>query len=123
VHCKIIADTKSGTPGANSVKVKGVITWVSELDALSAELRLYDRLFMDSSPDSGGKDFLSALNPDSLKVVDAKLEPSLKKAKAAERFQFERIGYFIADAIDHKSEVPVFNRITGLKDSWGTRAE
>ena len=123
VHCKIIADTKSGTPGANSVKVKGVITWVSELDALSAELRLYDRLFMDSSPDSGGKDFLSALNPDSLKVVHAKLEPSLKKAKAAEKFQFERIGYFIADAMDHSSEKPVFNRITGLKDSWGTRAE
>jgi glutaminyl-tRNA synthetase len=96
---------------------------VSELDALSAELRLYDRLFMDSSPDSGGKDFLSALNPESLKVVHAKLEPSLKKAVAAERFQFERIGYFIADAIDHKSEEPVFNRITGLKDSWGTRAE
>jgi glutaminyl-tRNA synthetase len=123
IHCKIIPDTRSGTPGANSVKVKGVITWVSELDALSAELRLYDRLFMDSSPDSGGKDFLNALNPDSLKVVQAKLEPSLRKAVAGQRFQFERIGYFIADAIDHKSEAPVFNRITGLKDSWGTRSE
>jgi glutaminyl-tRNA synthetase len=123
IHCKIIPDTRSGTPGANSVKVKGVITWVSELDALSAELRLYDRLFMDSSPDSGGKDFLNALNPDSLKVVQAKLEPSLRKAVAGQRFQFERIGYFIADAIDHKSEAPVFNRITGLKASWGTRSE
>lgn len=120
VHCKIIADTRSGTPGANSVKVKGVITWVSELDAMSAELRLYDRLFMDSSPDSGGKDFLSALNPESLKVVHAKLEPSLKKALPGERFQFERIGYFIADAVDHQAQQPVFNRITGLKDSWVT---
>jgi glutaminyl-tRNA synthetase len=123
VHCKIIADTRSGTPGANSVKVKGVITWVSELDAMSAELRLYDRLFMDSSPDSGGKDFLSALNPESLKVVHAKLEPSLKKALPGERFQFERIGYFIADAVDHQAQQPVFNRITGLKDSWGSRGE
>lgn len=118
VLAKIIPDTKSGTPGANSVKVKGVITWVSQLDALDAQVRIYDRLFIDPQPDAGGKDFLSALNPESLKVVHAKLEPSLKGVPGDQGFQFERHGYFVSDRIDHQATQAVFNRITGLKDSW-----
>jgi glutaminyl-tRNA synthetase len=71
VHAKVIPGTKSGTPGADSVKAKAAITWVSVASGVSAEVRLYDRLFTDPQPDAGGKDFLDALNPDSLKVVTA----------------------------------------------------
>ena len=118
VLANIIADTKSGTPGANTIKVKGVLTWVSQLDALSAEVRIYDRLFNDSQPDAGGKDFLTALNPQSLKISHSKIEPSLKAIQAGKGFQFERHGYFVSDLKDHSELSPVFNRITGLKDSW-----
>ncbi len=118
VLAKIIADTKSGTPGANAIKVKGVITWVSQMDALSAEVRIYDRLFTDPQPDAGGKDFLLAINPDSLKTVQAKVEPSLSAVAGNQHLQFERHGYFVSDRIDHTITSPVFNRITGLKDSW-----
>ena len=82
-------------------------------------MRLYDRLFTDAQPDAGGKDFLTLLNPDSLKVVTAYIEPSLKTAQADDKFQFERFGYFVADRKDHSADRPVFNKITGLKDSWG----
>ena len=119
VHAKVIADTKSGTPGADSVKAKAAITWVAVADGVSAEVRLYDRLFSDPNPDAGGKDFIESLNPDSLKVVTAYVEPSLANAKADDKFQFERHGYFVADRIDHAAGKPVFNRVTGLKDSWG----
>ncbi len=119
VHALLVPDTKSGTPGASAVKVKGVITWVAVADALRAEVRLYDRLFTDPQPDAGGKDFLACLNPNSLKVVQAYLEPSLASAKAEDRFQFERHGYFVADRKDHAASKPVFNQITGMKDSWG----
>ena len=118
VHAKVIAGTKSGTPGADSVKAKAAITWVAVADGVAAEVRLYDRLFSDPQPDAGGKDFIEALNPDSLKVVTAYVEPSLAAAKADEKFQFERFGYFVADRVDHTAGRPVFNRITGLKDSW-----
>ncbi|MDP2015607.1 MAG: glutamine--tRNA ligase, partial [Hydrogenophaga sp.] len=111
--------TKSGTPGADSVKAKAAITWVSVADGVPAEVRLYDRLFSDPQPDAGGKDFIEALNPDSLKVVTAYVEPSLAAAKPDEKFQFERFGYFVADRVDHAAGKPIFNRITGLKDSWG----
>ena len=119
VHCEYLPETKSGTPGADSVKVKAAITWVGVADGLQAEVRMYDRLFTDPQPDAGGKDFLSLLNPDSLKVVTAYVEPSLKAAQADDKFQFERFGYFVADRKDHRSDKPVFNKITGLKDSWG----
>ena len=119
VHAKLIADTKSGTPGSDSVKVKGVITWVACQDAIDAEVRLYDRLFLEAQPDAGGKDFIQALNPSSLKVVHAKLEPSLGSALNGEKFQFERHGYFVADDRDHAAIHPVFNLAVGLKDSWG----
>ncbi|EGI78096.1 glutamine--tRNA ligase/YqeY domain fusion protein [Hylemonella gracilis] len=118
VHAELIPDTKSGTPGADAIKVKGVITWVGVNDGIAAEVRLYDRLFTDPQPDAGGKDFLASLNPDSLKTVAAYVEPSLASAKPDEKFQFERHGYFVADRKDHGAGKPVFNRISGLKDSW-----
>ncbi len=120
VLAKLIPDTKSGTPGADSVKVKGVITWVGADDGVAAEVRLYERLFSDPQPDAGGKDFLACLNPDSLRVVTAYVEPSLAQCSADTRFQFERHGYFVSDRIDHvPGSQPVFNKATGLKDSWG----
>ncbi|MCT9070886.1 glutamine--tRNA ligase/YqeY domain fusion protein [Cupriavidus gilardii] len=119
VHANYLPDTKSGTPGADSVKVKGNIHWVSAQHALQAEVRLYDRLFNDPHPDAGGKNFLDALNADSKRVVTAYLEPGLREARAEDRFQFERHGYFVADRVDSQPGRPVFNRIVGLKDSWG----
>jgi glutaminyl-tRNA synthetase len=119
VQAALVPDTKSGTPGADAIKVKGVITWVSAADAVQAEVRLYDRLFSVPQPDTGEKDFLEELNPDSLKVVTAYVEPSLATAKADDRFQFERHGYFVADRGDHVAGKPVLNKITGMKDSWG----
>ncbi|MDO9004760.1 MAG: glutamine--tRNA ligase/YqeY domain fusion protein [Aquabacterium sp.] len=118
VQAVVVPDTKSGTPGADSVKVKGVITWVSVHEGVAAEVRLYDRLFTEAQPDAGGKDFLASLNPDSKKVVTAFVEPSLAAAVADQKFQFERHGYFVADRKDHAAGKPVFNRVTGLKDSW-----
>jgi len=120
VRANIIKDTKSGTPGADSVKVKGVITWVGVHDGLPAEVRLVDRLFTEEQPDAGGRDFLSVLNPNSLHVTQAVVEPSLARAQPEDRFQFERHGFFVADRLDHQAGGPlVFNRIAGLKDSWG----
>jgi glutaminyl-tRNA synthetase len=118
VRAKLVPDTKSGTPGADKVKVKGTITWVGVADGLKAEVRLYDRLFAVAQPDTGDKDFLEELNADSLKVVTAYVEPSLASAKGDDKFQFERHGYFVADRGDHAADMPVFNRVTGLKDSF-----
>ena len=118
VLAQLIPDTKSGTPGSDSVKVKGVITWVSQNDAVKAEVRLYDRLFTEAHPDAGGKDFLASLNPDSLKVIEAFVEPALVSSQPDDKFQFERHGYFVADRSDHSASKPVFNRCTGLKDTW-----
>jgi glutaminyl-tRNA synthetase len=118
VHAQLIPDTKSGTPGSDAVKVKGVITWVGVNDGVAAEVRIYDRLFTDPQPDAGGKDFLASLNPDSLKVVQAYAEPSLANAAANTHFQFERHGYFVSDRVDHANGKLVFNKITGLKDTW-----
>ena len=119
VHATLIPDTKSGTPGSSSVKVKGVITWVSAHDGLAAEVRMYDRLFLDPQPDAGGKDYLESLNPDSLKTITAIVEPSLATALPDAKFQFERHGYFVADQVDHAADKPVFNFAVGLKDSFG----
>lgn len=98
-------------------KVKGVIHWVSATHGIRAEVRLYERLFTVANPDDGD-DFLQYLNPDSLKVVQAVLEPSLVDAKPEDRYQFEREGYFVADRYDHSREQPVFNRILDLKDGY-----
>ena len=118
VLATVVPDTKSGTPGSDSVKVKAAITWVGAADGLAAEVRLYDRLFSDAQPDAGGKDFLALLNPNSLQVVQAIVEPSLATALPDDKFQFERFGYFVADRQDSAAGKLVFNRITSLKDNW-----
>ena len=118
VQARLIPDTKSGTPGSDSVKVKGVITWVAVADAVLAEMRLYERLFKEAQPESGGVDFLENLNPDSLNVVTAYVEPSLANTPVGQRFQFERHGYFVTDIVDHTAGKAVFNRVTGMKDGW-----
>ena len=119
IRARLIPDTKSGTPGSDAVKVKGVITWVSVVDAIPAEVRLYERLFMDAQPDAGGKDFIENLNPNSLKVMQAVLEPSLASVQPDAKFQFERHGYFVADRVDHQNGKPVFNLAVGLRDGSG----
>ena len=123
VRCTYDPDTKSGTPGAEKVKVKGNIHWVSAKHACAAEVRLYDRLFKVAHPGAGGRDFLQDLNPDSAKVITAQLEPALKDAQPEERFQFERHGYFVADSKDSKPGAPKFNRAVTLRDSWDKAAK
>jgi glutaminyl-tRNA synthetase len=118
VHCDYMPDSKSGTPGADNYKVKGNIHWVSAKHAHAAEVRLYDRLFAVAAPGSGERDFLDDINPQSMAVITAQLEPALKDAAAEDRFQFERHGYFVADRVDSKPGAPVFNRTVTLKDSW-----
>ena len=118
IHCTYDAQTKSGMPESNR-KVKGTLHWVSEKQAVSAEIRLYDRLFTVENPDNveEGKTFKDFLNPDSLKVIHAKIEPSIKTAKILEKYQFERIGYFSVDK-DSTPNNLIFNRVVSLKDSW-----
>jgi glutaminyl-tRNA synthetase len=144
VHCEHYPDSRSGTPGADAYKVKGNIHWVCAVQALQAEIRLYDRLFKVPFPgsrkgreettasveeDDTGKahvaeekadyDFLDDINPDSVRVITAYVEPGLKDAAPEDRFQFERHGYFVADPRDSRPGKPVFNRAVTLKDSWG----
>jgi glutaminyl-tRNA synthetase len=119
VRCRYDPATKSGTPGAESVKVKGNIHWVSARHACAAEVRLYDRLFGVAHPGAGDRDFVLDLNPASRSIIRAQLEPALKEAHPEERFQFERHGYFVADRRDSKAGSPVFNRSVTLRDSWG----
>lgn len=119
VHCEYLPDTKSGTPGAESVKVKGNIHWLSAHESVQAEVRLYDRLFSAAHPGAGDRDFLLDLNPDSRKTVIARVESGLRDAAPGTCFQFERHGYFVADLGDFRAEAPVFNRAVTLRDSWG----
>lgn len=110
IHCTYTEDT--------SKKVKGTLHWVSIKHAIKAEVREYDRLFMDEAPDAHpNKDFMEFINPESLKLVTAYVEPSLKEAKIGDRFQFQRIGYFNVDN-DSTSDRLVFNKTVGLRDSW-----
>ena len=118
VHARIVPNTKSGTPGADAIKVKGTITWVGAQSAVAAEVRLFERLFTQDQPDAGGRDFREALNPHSRRVVQALIEPSLAQSQAEDHFQFERHGYFVADRVDHRPQHPVFNRITTLKEGF-----
>ncbi|WP_425878264.1 glutamine--tRNA ligase/YqeY domain fusion protein [Acinetobacter sp. TWP2-2-3] len=115
LKCSIDPETLGKNPEGR--KVKGVIHWVSATKGVPAEVRIYDRLFTESDPEVGD-DFLANLNPESLKVVQAVIEPALAQAQPEDRFQFEREGYFVADQYDHSSEKPVFNRILDLKDSF-----
>jgi glutaminyl-tRNA synthetase len=108
--------TRTGQPNCGK-KVKGTIHWVSATQAISAEVRLYDRLFTEEEPEKDGRDFKSVLNPRSLETITAHLEPSLAGANASDRFQFERLGYFCLDA-DSRPGTPIFNRTISLKDGW-----
>ena len=108
--------TRTGQPNSGK-KVKGTIHWVSATQAISAEVRLYDRLFTEEEPEKDGRDFKSVLNPRSLETITAHLEPSLAGANASDRFQFERLGYFCLDA-DSRPGTPIFNRTISLKDGW-----
>ena len=115
LKCSIDPDTLGKNPEGR--KVKGVIHWVSATKGVQAEVRIYDRLFNEAAPDADD-DFLQHLNAESLKVVQAVIEPALAQAAPEDRFQFEREGYFVADQHDHTSAKPVFNRILDLKDSF-----
>jgi glutaminyl-tRNA synthetase len=119
VHCNYFADSKSGTPGADTYKVKGNLHWVSCAHALACEVRLYDRLFSTAQPGGGKGNYLDDINPEALRTIAAYVEPSLANAQAEQSFQFERHGYFVADRIDSKPGAPVFNRTVTLRDSWG----
>jgi glutaminyl-tRNA synthetase len=119
VHCTYDEDSKSGSgTEAATRKVKGTLHWVSVPHAVKAEVRLYDRLFSVEDPtEDKEKDFLDFVNPDSLEVITAYVEPSLKEAKLEERFQFQRIGYFCVDR-DSTADKLIFNRTVTLRDNW-----
>ena len=111
-------NSKSGSD-TSGIKVKSAIQWVSAKDAKKIEVRLYDRLYKNESPEG-----LEDLNPNSLTIIkDALIEPAVITDKADVRFQFEREGYFYADPIDYRDENPVFNKIVGLKDSWAKKTK
>ncbi len=117
-------DSRAGLPGADR-KVKGTIHWVSAADAVTVEVRLFDRLFLVPSPDdeSDGKTFRDHLNPESKRVAIGYVEPAAAQVDPETRLQFERVGYFVADRRDHGTDRPVFNRTVGLRDTWAQKAE
>lgn len=119
VQCTYDPKSKSGSGTEESLrKVKGTLHWVSAKHALPVEVRLYDRLFTVESPDTDKeKDFLEFINPDSLNIITALVEPSLANSKIGEQFQFQRMGYFNVDR-DSTPKKLVFNRTVGLRDSW-----
>ena len=120
LNCTYDPTTKSGSPTAVERKVKGTIHWVSAKEASEVEVRLYDRLFVSENPENAaeGKTFLDNINPNSVRVVRARVEPELAKQPAGSRVQFERNGYFCADIKDSNPNAPVYNRIVTLKDTW-----
>ena len=120
IQCTYDPLTKSGSGTEESKrKVKGTLHWVSVKHALKAEVRAYDRLFLDEAPDSHkDKDYMEFLNPNSLEIINAFVEPSLQTAKIGDRFQFQRLGYFNVDD-DSTADHLVFNKTVGLRDSWG----
>jgi glutaminyl-tRNA synthetase len=122
VHCTADLESKSGGPTANR-KVKGTIHWVSAKECIDAEVRLYERLFTEADPEADGRDFKSCINPASMEVISAKLEPSLAQARPEERYQFERLGYFCLDHRASAPDCPVFNRTIPLKDTWGKASQ
>ena len=119
LKCSFDPATRGGN-APDGRKVKGTIHWVAADSAAEAEVRLYDRLFTVEQPGTDGVDFLTQLNPDSLKVVKGYLEPELTKLTAGTAVQFERLGYFVVDA-DTTAEKMVFNRTVTLKDSWSNK--
>ena len=119
VQCTYDPLSKSGSGTEESLrKVKGTLHWVSQKHALTTKVRLYDRLFTDPTPDAHkDKDFMDFINPNSLEEITAYVEPSLASAKVGDKFQFQRIGYFVVDQ-DSSSDQLVFNKTTGLRDTW-----
>ena len=124
IHCTYDPDSRSGSGTEASMrKVKGTLHWVSIKDALAVEVRLYDRLFTDPAPDGHkDKDFMEFVNPDSLEVITAYAEPSLKSLKPEDKVQFQRLGYFTVDR-DSTDDNLVFNRTVPLRDSWAKLSE
>lgn len=123
IHCTYDPKSKSGSGTEESLrKVKGTLHWVSVPHAVKAEIRLYDRLFTVEAPDADkDKDFMEFINPESLRVIDGYVEPGLKEAGVAEKYQFQRIGYFCVDK-ESSSENLIFNRTVTLRDSWGKKS-
>lgn len=121
VHAEYLPETRSGTPGADAVKVKGTVTWVSAAHAIAAKIRLYDRLFTEPYPDAGEGSFLDHLNPDSVRVVNGWLEPGIDLTTPV--WQFERLGYFAPDIQASDDGLPTINRVTTLKDHWATQVK
>ncbi|MHC5310724.1 glutamine--tRNA ligase/YqeY domain fusion protein [Myroides sp. LJL116] len=119
IHVTYDPLSKSGSGTEESKrKVKGTIHWVSIPDAIEAEIRIYDRLFVDENPDGNKEiDFLEFINPNSLQVVKGYLEPSLANAKEGDKFQFQRLGYFCVDKDSSQNNI-VFNKTVGLRDTW-----
>jgi glutaminyl-tRNA synthetase len=121
VTCEYLPGTK-GADAPEGVECRAAIHWVSAEHGIAAEVRLYDRLFTAEDPDAAEGGFTSVLNPDSLKVVQAWVEPALATAEPEAISQFERLGYFVADRQDHQpGTTPVFNRTVGLRDSWAKK--
>jgi glutaminyl-tRNA synthetase len=118
--CTADLTTRTGEPNSGR-KVKGTIHWVSATQSIEAEVRLYDRLFTEPEPESEGRDYTSVLNPDSLRCLRARLEPTLGGACLSDRYQFERLGYFCVDPDSNPGRL-VFNRTITLKDSWAKMA-
>jgi glutaminyl-tRNA synthetase len=121
LRCTADLDSKTGGSTANR-KVKGTIHWVSAEHSVPVQVRLYDRLFTVPEPDAGGADFKKFLNPNSLEVVTARCEPSMAQARAGDRYQFERLGYFCLDESSAAGK-PVLNRTITLKDTWAKEAQ
>jgi len=123
IRVSLVPGTVGESP-PEGIKPRGVIHWVSATDSIDCEVRLYDRLFNDEAPDAGDKNFLDAINPESLTVLQGcKAEKTLLSAVAEQTFQFEREGYFCLDSKYSTAEKPVFNRTIGLKDNWANKAK
>ena len=121
IHCELIPNT-IGQSAPEGIKCKTAIHWIACQEAIDSEVRLYDRLFTEEIPDNAEGGYISALNPDSLKVISgAKVEPSLAGMSPGTHCQFERLGYFCTDSEDHDPAQPVFNRIVTLRDSWAKK--
>lgn len=123
IHCTYDPDSKSGSgTEASKRKVKGTLHWVSAKHAATAEIRVYDRLFLDEAPDGHkDKDFMEFINPESLNVIPkAFIEPSLLTATVGDSFQFQRLGYFNVDP-DSTKEQLIFNKTVGLRDTWAKK--
>ena len=124
IQCTYDPLSKSGSGTPESLRrVKGTLHWVSVKHAIKAEVRAYDRLFLTEAPDAyKEKDFMEFINPNSLEIISAFVEPSLQTASIGDRFQFQRLGYFNIDD-DSQSEKLVFNKIVGLRDTWGSKQQ